>query len=61
MHPINTIKSKKTKKDKYGYMRDVINRLQIPVCTSCHSDINRGIKYSIQNLIELYNLYLAKL
>lgn len=61
MHHINTLRTKKPKDDKFGYIRDVISRLQIPVCSSCHLDIHKGNKYSKNSLIDFYNLYLAKL
>lgn len=60
LHHINSIKKIKTSKDKFGYIRSQINRLQIPVCPNCHLKITNGT-YNENSPIEFYNEFLAKL
>lgn len=62
LHHINSLRSIKAKKetDHFGYIRSCLNRLQIPVCPSCHSDITHG-KYSDKSPIEFYDLFIARL
>lgn len=61
MHHINSLRSiKDREKDKNAYIRKSLNRLQIPVCRSCHNDITSG-RYSGTSPIVFYNIAVAKL
>lgn len=62
LHHINSLSSlrKKGKKDRFEQIRSQINRLQIPVCKTCHNDITNG-KYDKKTPIEFYNEFLARL
>lgn len=51
---------KQKKRDRFGYIRSKLNRIQIPVCHKCHVDITNGV-YNEQNPTKFYNSYLAKL
>lgn len=61
LHHINSIASLKKKKDNAAAIRSQINRLQIPVCHSCHKDITHGKYSNSKKPIEFYNEFLAKL
>jgi hypothetical protein len=60
LHHINSLRKIKKNKDRFGYIRSKINRIQIPVCHKCHVDITYGV-YTGQNPIKFYNNYLATL
>ena len=62
LHHINSLGSIKTKKrDDFEYIRSQTNRIQIPVCNSCHNDITSGKYNNEKTPIEFYNEFLAKL
>jgi retron-type reverse transcriptase len=60
LHHINNVRSIKNK-DRYEAIRMQINRVQIPVCSSCHNDITNGKYSDPKSPIEFYNEFLAKL
>ena len=60
LHHINSLRSIKNK-DRYEAIRMQINRVQIPVCSSCHNDITNGKYSDPKSPIEFYNEFLAKL
>jgi group II intron reverse transcriptase/maturase len=62
LHHINSLKSIQANKetDKFSYFRSCLNRLQIPVCPSCHLDITHGY-YSDKSPVEFYDEFIAKL
>lgn len=43
LHHINSLRKIKKNKDRFGYIRSKINRIQIPVCHKCHVDITKGV------------------
>lgn len=61
LHHINSISSLKNKKDKAAAIRSQLNRLQIPVCKSCHNKITHGRYKDEKSPIDFYNEFLAKL
>jgi nitrate/TMAO reductase-like tetraheme cytochrome c subunit len=61
LHHINSIASMKKKKDNAAAIRSQLNRLQIPVCYSCHKDITHGKYSDPKKPIQFYNEFLAKL
>ena len=61
LHHINSIASMKEKKDNAAAIRSQINRLQIPVCHSCHKDITHGKYSDPRKPIQFYNEFIAKL
>lgn len=60
LHHINSIRSIKNR-DRYEAIRMQINRVKIPVCSSCHNDITNGKYSDPKSFIEFYNEFLAKL
>jgi len=62
LHHINSLRAIKAKDqtDRYSYWRSCLNRLQIPVCHSCHLDITNGV-YSDASPVELYDEFIARL
>lgn len=67
MHHLNSVKSLKTQVDKhrkrsdsFGFIRNQLQRCQIPVCKKCHEDITYG-RYNLKQPITYYNEFLAKL
>lgn len=61
LHHLNSIRSIKSDKDKFSYLRSQSSRLQIPVCKNCHHDITHG-KYSDSTKpIEYYNKFILTL
>jgi hypothetical protein len=63
LHHINSLGAlrKKGREDKFDQIRSQINRLQIPVCRSCHLDITHGKYNNAKKPIEFYNEFLARL
>lgn len=62
LHHLNSLGSIKTKKrDDFEYIRSQTNRIQIPVCNSCHNDITSGKYNDEKTPTEFYNEFLAKL
>lgn len=62
LHHINSLRSIKNKeKDPNKVIRSQINRIQIPVCKSCHEDITHGRYNKPKKPIEFYNEFLVKL
>ena len=59
LHHINSLRSIKTH-DKYEYIRSQVNRIQIPVCFTCHLDITHG-RYDKKSPIEFFDEFVAKL
>lgn len=60
LHHINSLQKIKKNKDKFGFIRSQLNRLQIPVCPECHHKITYGT-YSDKKPIQYYNEFIAKL
>lgn len=67
MHHLNSVRQLKTqvnkrrkKSDDFGFIRNSLQRLQIPVCRKCHEDITYG-RYNDKKPILYYNEFLAKL
>jgi retron-type reverse transcriptase len=60
LHHINSIRSLKNK-DNASAIRSQLNRLQIPVCHTCHKDITHGKFNDPKKPIEFYNEFIAKL
>lgn len=60
MHHLNSLGKLKRSQDKLAFIRSSLNRIQIPVCRSCHNDITNGI-YSEEKPVKYYNEYLARL
>jgi hypothetical protein len=56
---LRALKSLKTK-DPYAYVRSCLDRMQIPVCHSCHVDITNGV-YSDKSPMEFYDEFIARL
>ena len=62
LHHINSLRALRAndKKDQFSYIRSCLNRLQIPVCHSCHLDITNGV-YSNKSPVDFYDEFIAKL
>ena len=60
MHHINSLKKINKKTDKYKYIRQSLNRKQIPVCKKCHTKITNGT-YNLTKPGELFKNYIASL
>ena len=61
LHHINSLKSKSARTtDRYEKIRSELNKLQIPVCFSCHQDITHG-RYNKASPKTYYDKFIAKL
>jgi hypothetical protein len=61
LHHTNSISALKDKKDHASVIRSQLNRLQLPVCDTCHKDITHGRYNDPTKPIVFYNEFLAKL
>lgn len=62
LHHINSLRNLKNKNnDKHQVIRSQINRMQLPVCHSCHMDITHGRYNDPKTPVEFYNEFIAKL
>lgn len=61
MHHFNSVKTMNVQTKKNFINRQQLrNRLQMPLCHMCHSDVTYG-QYDGESLIGFYNIYVAKL
>ena len=60
MHHLNSISNIDKGKDKYQYVRQSLNRKQIPVCTDCHNKITNGT-FNLGKPVKFFHSYIASL